>query len=176
MYANARTPLEPFDSESGVEPLTWTSRIGFDRTLIERLVLSHDRLRACFAHCVGAAKRGERAEVLDAASTAASELHALHRVEALRLYPIIARQFVAEGGAPDDFTRRRLVLYSIGRRVLRILESTLTTGFSGEHDAIELSAAASLFGTYVAEKQARFYPLYLRSANKEASGPIRAGA
>jgi hypothetical protein len=158
MYAN---PLHVTDAPdlngANDEPITWTSQVAFDPGLIERLVASNDRLRAAFARVVEA-WQGAPDHVVAAAERCAHELHALNRVEALRLYPVIARQFAGKPAALDAFTRRRLAVYGHGRKLLRFLEAAIA---GRRVDAGELRAAVEVLGRYVAEKQAQLYTLYL---------------
>ena len=158
MYANPLHVTDAPDFHGATEePITWTSQVAYDPGLIERLVAANDRLRAAFARLVDAWPGADEA-VAAAAGHCAHELHALNRVEALRLYPVIARQFAAQPEALEAFTKRRLAVYGHGRKLLRFLE-----GATARHaaDSGELRAAVEFLGRYVAEKQSQLYPLYL---------------
>jgi len=158
MYANPLHATDAPDIHGATDaPITWTSQVAFDPGLIERLVAANDRLRAAFARLVEA-WHGTDGDVAAAAQHCARELHALNRTEALRLYPVIARQFAAQPGALDAFTKRRLAVYGHGRKLLRFLEGAIAR-HSG--DAGELRMAVESLGRYVAEKQAQLYTLYL---------------
>ena len=158
MYAN---PLHVTDAPdfngANDEPITWTSHVAYDPGLIERLVAANDRLRAAFARVVDAG-RGTPEELSDAARHCQHELHALNRIEALRLYPVIARQFATQPEALDAFTKRRLTVYGHGRKVLRFLEGVVARRCV---DAGELRSSIEFLQRYVAGKQAQLYTLYL---------------
>ena len=158
MYANPLHVTDAPDSQGATdEPITWTSQVAYDPGLVERLVAANDRLRAAFARVVES-WQGAPDDVAAAAQLCAHELHALNRLEALRLYPAIARQFAAQPAALEAFTKRRLAVYGHGRKLLRFLEAAVARR---SIDAGELRAAVEFLQRYVAEKQAQLYTLYL---------------
>ena len=166
MYANPLHLIDATDAGGGhEEPIGLTSQVQFDPGLIERLVAANDRLRAAFARVVEAWQSAD-GELAAAAAHCAHELHALNRIEAMRLYPVIARRYAAQPAALDAFTRRRLAVYGHGRKLLRFLEGTAARGSA---DTAGMRAAVGFLGRYVAEKQAQVYTAYLALGKRAAT-------
>ena len=95
-------------------------------------------------------------------------MHALHRIEALQLYPAISRLLGADADSLVSFTRLRLEVNGLGRRFLRIVESALAAGTEGVMGTTDARLAAALLQRYADQKRRRVYPLYSAAVERAA--------
>ena len=140
--------------------ITWTTPLSHDPELPDRLKRAHAELMLTADLLAEAAERHATGAVADAARSCAEQMHALNRLEALRLYPVIALRYESDPAGFSAFTRARLEVNILGRRFLRLVESCLADGIEGALGVSDARLAIALLRRYVEEKQARVYPPY----------------
>ena len=140
--------------------ITWTTPLSHDPDLPDRLRRAHAELLLTADLLVEAAERRACGAVADAARSCVEQMHALNRLEALRLYPAIALRYESDPAGFSVFTRARLEVNILGRRFLRLIESCLAEGIEGALGVSDAHLAIALLRRYVQEKQARVYPPY----------------
>jgi hypothetical protein len=161
MLDDARAMLAPPSQPPPTAgPLTWSTPIAFEPDLPDRLTLAHRELTVTLELLAEAAGLSVASAVAEAARSFVEQMHALHRLEAMRLYPIIARRQDLDADGMTSFARVRLEVAGTGRRVLRVLESALEPGSEGALGAADVRFAIVLLQRYVQLKESRLYPLY----------------
>lgn len=139
----------------------------FDPELLGQLDAAHERIRARFGLVREASRRGAPEVTADAVRACIEEVRALHRLEMLRFYPIIANRLAGQRSAMEAFTKLRLTVGGESRKFLRVLENGLARGLEGVIGAADVCFAGLLLEHYVADKRALLYPLY-RQADPDA--------
>jgi len=161
MFIDARATVDSSTQPpQNSEALSWSTPIAYEPDLPDRLVLAHRELTVTLELLAEAAGLSVASAVADAARSCVQQMHALHRLEAMRLYPLIARRQDLDVAGMSAFTRARLEAAGMGRRVLRVLESALEPGAEGALGAADVRFAMVLLQRYVQDKEARLYPLY----------------
>jgi hypothetical protein len=165
MFDDARAVAAPPSQPPPMaEPLSWSTPVAYEPDLPDRLTLAHRELTVTLELLAEAAGLSVAAAVAEAARSFVQQMHALHRLEARRLYPIIARRKDLDADGMTSFTRTRLEIAGMGRRVLRVLESALEPGSEGALGAADVRFAMVLLQRYVQDKEARLFPLYRAAA------------
>jgi hypothetical protein len=139
--------------------LTWNTPVQFDATLVARLIDEHRELNARFSQVVSHLDKVP-AVAEHAVRECADQLHELRRMEALWLYPVIARGF-----APDPIARRlvwqsRLVMLGLARRVLRRFDELIRAIRTGNEVSIAADHVTKALAEYQRRNEAEMYPLY----------------
>jgi hypothetical protein len=153
--------------------LTWNTPVHFDPTLVARLIEQHRELNERFsALCGHLGKHPAAAE--HSVRECADQLHELRRVEALLLYPVIARGF-----APDPIARRlvwqsRLVMLGLARRVLRRFDELVRAIRNGTEINIAADHVAKALAEYQRRNETDMYPLYNLMERLHVAAPSQA--
>lgn len=159
LFTRFRNVVDSAGTETVGVPPTWNTPVPYDATLVAQLVARHDELDARVAalHPILA---GHRAVAESAVRDCASCLHDLRHLEALRLYPVIAR-----GISPDPIARRlfwqsRLVMLGLARRVMRRFDELTRALQAGK--GVDAAAAHVVNGLteYRRRNESSMYPLY----------------
>jgi hypothetical protein len=142
----------------GVPP-SWNTPVPYDSTLVQQLIARHDELDrrvAALQPILGGHPAVAESTVRDCATA----LHDLRHLEALRLYPVIAR-----GISPDPIARRlfwqsRLVMLGLARRVMRRFDELTRALQSGK--GVDAAAAHVVSGLteYRRRNESSMYPMY----------------
>ena len=144
-------------------PAARVQELRFDPGLIAQLDAAHDSIRMRFGVVREASKLGAPEATADAVRACIDEIHELHKLEALRFYPVIARQLEGQRSAMDAFTKLRLTVSGESRKFLRVLENALTRGLEGVIGAADVCFAGLLLEHYFADKRALLYPMYQKA-------------
>ncbi len=144
-------------------PLSLSSVLPYDSSLIESLLSEHTRMRHSLGLAGAAARDGDVAAVVRLASDFRTGLRAVTRVEALRLFPYVRRL------GPDDpvfgatLDALRAELAALSRRLMRSLDLIE----SADHDPVagaslgnELAVVSRTLLELVLAKGRLLYPLY----------------
>jgi len=160
---NLAQAMQAIDQALSAKPeggaLNWNTKVQFDAALVGQLVAQYRALNERFEALSGKLE-GDTNSAEGAVRECADELHKLRHIEALRLYPVIAR-----GLSSDPITRRlfwqsRLVMLGHARRLLRRFEELARA----IRLRTEIPAAAGHVSKALAEYRKRneseMYPLY----------------
>jgi hypothetical protein len=143
---------------SGIAP-PWNTSVQFDATLVARLVAQHDELNARFATAVDQLdKDPETAE--RTVRECADQLHDLRRIEALRLYPVIARSFGPDPAAQQLASQSRLAMMGLVRRVLRLFDELVRAIRNGAEIPAAAHRVATALTEYRRRNEGEMYPMY----------------
>lgn len=140
--------------------LNFSTPIPHDPDLPHRLRRAHRELGLTLDVLATVVERGAAAAVVEAARSCLDQMHALHRLEAVRLYPRIASRRDLPAADAMAFTQARHEASGLGRRFMRIMESALAPGAEGAIGASDVHLAATLLQRYKQLKEERLYQLY----------------
>jgi hypothetical protein len=143
---------------SGAAP-SWNTPVRFDAALISELVAQYDELSARFdavAANLGADADDAARRVIDCAE----DLHRLRHIEALQLYPLVAR-----GLSPDPVARRlfwqsRLVMLGLARRAFRRFDELVRAVRSANGVGAAVDHVMKALVEYRQRNETEIYPLY----------------
>lgn len=159
LFRRTRNVVDNANVEAAGVPPSWNMPVPYDATLVRQLVARHDELDARVA-ALQPILGGHPAVVESAVRDCATALHDLRHLEALRLYPVIAR-----GISPDPIARRlfwqsRLVMLGLARRVMRRFdELTRALRVGKGADAAAAHVVAGLV-EYRRRNESSMYPMY----------------
>lgn len=152
------------------EPFTWSTPLRHEPGLLGELRRSNHELLMSYAVASHAAQRGSFAAAALAISRCARQIHAVQRLEALRLYPPISRCMANDPETMTTVSGLRREANALARRFLR-----LTEGWYGAPQALPSAAttaeAQALLKRYLAQKESRLYRFYALIATMEAGSP-----
>jgi hypothetical protein len=146
------------DPPSGLS-LTWTTPVHFDATLVVRLIDQHRELNVRLGEVVAEIGR-DPAAAESAVRDCANQLHELRRAEALWLYPVIARELMADPMARRQFSEARLAMLSLARRLLRRFDELVRAIQSGKEIRAAAVRVVKALAAYRRRNEAQIYPLY----------------
>ncbi|MGH8042009.1 MAG: hypothetical protein ACREPN_08200 [Rudaea sp.] len=142
-------------------PASWNTPVQFDPDLIAQLIVQHDELDARFLEMAGTLVR-DPAIAEFAVRDCAERLHKLRHVEALQLYPVIARQLSSDPIQRRLFWQSRLVMLGLARRVLRRYDELVRAVQTDKGIATAAGRVVSGMAEYRQRNEATMYPLYNR--------------
>ena len=147
--------------------LTWNTPVQFDESLVARLAAQHHELGVQFdglARQIKTDPAGAEKQVLDCAD----ELHKLRHVEALRLYPLIARGVAADPVARRLFWQSRMVMLGLARRLFRRFDELVRAIRSQGETASASEHVAKALAEYRQRNETEIYPLYSLAGRRGA--------
>ena len=142
---------------AGDAPITLTTAVHFDATLIERLAAAH---RDLSERLIMLRSGGSTEGMWKDAHECATLLHDLRRNEALWLYPVIAHALSDDPPARGQFLQLRLLLNGNARRVMRRLEELAHAVRSGAGIVAAADNATRAAAEYRERTELELYPLY----------------
>lgn len=159
LFTRIRNVVDSASADSVGVPPSWNVPVPYDATLVQQLIARHNELDVRVA-ALQPILGGHPAVAESAVRDCATALHELRHLEALRLYPVIAR-----GISPDPIARRlfwqsRLVMLGLARRVMRRFEEltrALQVGKGAEAAAAHVVAGLS---EYRRRNETSMYPMY----------------
>jgi hypothetical protein len=154
-------------SESGAageQTFTWSTPLRHEAGLLDQLRSANQELLMSFRVALHAGRRG----LFDAAALAISrctqQLHAVQRLEALRLYPPISRRMSEDPETAAMVTSLRREANGLARRFMRLTEGLFTPLRPGMPSDAVVSEAESVLRRYLVEKESRLYRFYALTA------------
>ena len=148
-----------FQPESRDDALALDSPVQFDRTLVGRLVAAHEALNARFAQLLCLLDSNPVAAA-NATEECAVRLHELRRMEAIWLYPVIARGVDGDAAARMQLMRLRMVLLTLARRTMRQLDELMQAIRSGAQPKSAAERVSTPLAEYLRRSAFEVYPLY----------------
>jgi hypothetical protein len=148
----------------GEQPFTWTTPIRHDTFLIAQLQRANLELRMLFS----IAAQGSRESSFDAAADALTQcmqkLREVQRLEALRLYPVLAHQASSNSNSAATVAYMRLRVHTLSRRFLRLCESLIASSRAKSLRTTDLTEAGTALDTYISAKELQIYQAYSAAA------------
>ena len=139
--------------------LSWQTPVRFDTGLLKKLITRHDALEARVGTLVQGFKRN-RAEAWRVARECAGQLHELRRVEALWLYPVLARGLAGDATMWRQLVNLRFVMNGLARRVLRSIEELAQAIRHATDITAAIGAVIKAFAEYRRRNESELYALY----------------
>jgi len=149
---------------SGPEALTWSTPIRHDPFLIAQLQRANLELRALFSIAAQASRQSQFESAADALSQCMQKLREVQRLEALRLYPVLAHQAANNSNSAATVAYLRLRAHTLARRFLRICENLMVTCRAHSPKQADFAEAGSALDNYVSAKELQLYQAYAFTA------------
>jgi hypothetical protein len=146
------------------EPFTWTTPIRHDRFLIAQLQRSNLELRALFSIAAQGSRDSQFESAADALSQCMQKLREVQRLEALRLYPVLAYQAGGNSNSAATIAYLRLRAHTQARRFLRLCEGLMVTCRSHSPKGEDFAEAGSALDNYISAKELQLYQAYAFTA------------
>jgi hypothetical protein len=159
----AATAVQPTTGQPGHPPLSWTSVLPYDGTLIDSLLGEHTRLRRSLESAEVAAYAGDVGAVVHLCADIRTGLRAVARVEALRVFPFVRRCGPEDEVFPAALNGLRAELAALSRRLMRsldLIESADRDPVAGAGLMDELGVLSRTLLELVLAKGRLLYPLY----------------
>lgn len=158
-FAGALRAVDEFLHSDSPPARATPSPIRFDHTLVGRLLGLHESLNAHFAHAVCAID-GDRAAALRASRECIEQFAELRRIESVWLYSVIGRGLADDPPARRQLVQLRMVMVTLGRRVMRELEQLTQALAAGEQPRSAADHASAPLAEYLRRSAFEIYPLY----------------
>jgi hypothetical protein len=142
------------------EVFTWSTPLRHEPCLLGQLRRANHELLMSYSVSLHAARRGSFAAAALAMSRCAQQIHAVQRLEALRLHPPISRCLA---GDPDTLTTvsgLRREANALARRFLRLIEGLFGGPRRAMPDAALTIEAEALLKRYLMQKERHLYRFY----------------
>lgn len=145
---------------AGAEPFTWTTPIRHDPFLITQLQRANLELRTLFAIAAQASRGHSFEAAADALNQCMHKLREVQRLEALRLYPVLAYQAAGNSNSAATVAYLRLRAHTLSRRFLRLCESLMVGCRAHASNEQEFAEAGKALDDYVNAKELQLYQAY----------------
>ena len=143
-----------------MEPFTWTTPIRHDPFLITQLQRANLELRTLFSIAAQASRTHSPEPAADALSQCMQKLRDVQRLEALRLYPVLAHHASGDSNSAATVAYLRLRAHTLSRRFLRLCESLMISCRSHTSEEREFADAGKALDDYVNAKELQLYQAY----------------
>lgn len=147
--------------QNGPEPFTWTTPIRHDPFLIAQLQRANLELRALFSIAAQVSRDLQFESAADALSQCMQKLREVQRLEALRLYPVLAHQAAGNSNSAATVAYLRLRAHTLSRRFLRLCEHLMVTCRAHSPKDSDFAEAGSALDNYVSAKELQLYQAYV---------------
>ena len=144
----------------GAEPFTWTTPIRHDPFLIAQLQRANLELRTLFSISAQAVRDHSFDSAADALNQCMQKLRDVQRLEALRLYPVLAYQATGDANSAATVAYFRLRAHTLSRRFLRLCESLMVSCRAHLSDPQDFTEAGKALDDYVNAKELQLYQAY----------------
>jgi hypothetical protein len=142
------------------EPFTWTTPIRHDPSLIAQLQRANLELRALFSIAAQVSRDSQFEPAADALSQCMQKLREVQRLEALRLYPVLAHQAASNKNSAATVAYLRLRAHTLSRRFLRLCENLMVTCRAHSPKDTDFVETGSALDNYVSAKELQLYQAY----------------
>ena len=148
----------------GQQPFTWTTPVRHDPFLIAQLQRANFELRTVFSIAEQASRELKFASAADALNRCMQKLREIQRLEALRLYPVLAHQAASDSNSAATVAYLRLRAHTLSRRFLRLCESLIASGRARSLGETEFAEASTALDNYISAKELQIYQAYSATA------------
>ena len=149
----------------GPEPFTWTTPIRHDPFLIAQLQRANLELRTLFSIAAQASRDAAYETAADALGQCMQKLREVQRLEALRLYPVLAHQAAGDSNSAATVAYLRLRAHTLSRRFLRLCETLIVTCRAHTLREGGFAEAGRALDDYVNAKELQLYQAYAFTQN-----------
>jgi hypothetical protein len=154
------------------EPFTWTTPIRHDKFLVGQLQRANLELRTLFSIAAQACSDASFDAAANALTNCMSKLRDVQRVEALRLYPILAHQAGSDSNAGATVAYLRLRTHTLARRFLRLGETLVASCRARKPAIADFVEAKSALDGYISVKETQLYEAYAASVATAATAKV----
>jgi hypothetical protein len=151
------------------ETITWTTPIHHDRFLITQLQRANLELRTLFSIGAQASRDLSFQPAADALNRCMQKLREVQRLEALRLYPVLAHQAAGDSNSAATVAYLRLRAHTLARRFLRLCENLMVKCRAGSPIQGDFVEAGSALDGYISAKELQLYQAYAFTAPTSSS-------
>jgi hypothetical protein len=144
----------------GTEPFTWTTPIRHDPFLIAQLQRANLELRTLFSIAAQASRMHSPEPAADALNQCMQKLREVQRLEALRLYPVLAHHASGDSNSAATVAYLRLRAHTLSRRFLRLCENLMVNCRAHTPNESDFADAAKALDDYVNSKELQLYQAY----------------
>jgi hypothetical protein len=148
----------------GPQPFTWTTPVRHDPFLIAQLQRANFELRTLFSIAEQASRELKFDSAANAMSQCVQKLRDVQRLEALRLYPVLAHQAASDSNSAATVAYLRLRAHTLSRRFLRLCESLMASSRDRSLREAELAEAGTALDNYISAKELQIYQAYSSTA------------
>jgi len=145
---------------AGPQPFTWTTPIRHDPFLVPQLQRANFELRTLFSIAEHASRESQFSSAADALSQCMQKLREIQRLEALRLYPVLAHQAATNSNSAATVAYLRLRAHTLSRRFLRLCESLMVNCRARSLKEPDLVEAGTALDNYISAKELQLYQAY----------------
>lgn len=149
---------------SGPEPFTWSTPNRHDPFLIAQLQRANLELRTLFSIAAQACRDASFESAADALNRCMQKLRDVQRLEALRLYPVLAHQASGNSNSAATVAYLRLRAHTLARRFLRLCENLMVACRAHSPDPENFSEAGAALDAYISAKELQLYEAYTLTA------------
>lgn len=142
------------------EPFTWTTPIRHDPFLIAQLQRANLELRTLFSIAAQACRTHSPEPAADALSQCMQKLRDVQRLEALRLYPVLAYHASGDSNSAATVAYLRLRAHTLSRRFLRLCENLMVGCRAHSTQEGDFAEAGKALDDYVNAKELQLYQAY----------------
>jgi len=170
--SNVVDSLVPARAKENDEPFTWTTPIRHDPFLIAQLERANLELRTLFSIAAQARSDAKFDVAADVIVNCMLKLREVQRLEALRLYPVLAHHAANDQDAGASVAYLRLRTHTLARRFLRLSEGLVGACRSGQPSrlaAATFDEAAAVLDNYISAKELQLYGAYALAATAIAA-------
>lgn len=150
------------------EPFTWSTPLRHEPGLLGQLRQANRELLMSYSVALHAARGGSFAAAALAMSRCAQQIHAVQRLEALKLHPPISRCLASDAEMLSTVSSLRREANALARRFLRITEGLFHAPHRCMPDAAVTIEAEALLKRYLVQKEQHLYRFYALVADAAA--------
>jgi hypothetical protein len=142
------------------ETFTWSTPLRHEPGLLGELRRANRELLMSYSVSLHAARRGSFAAAALAMSRCAQQIHAVQRLEALKLHPPISRCLASDPETLTTVSSLRREANALARRFLRLTEGLFGGPRRGVPDVAVTIEAEALLQRYLEQKEQHLYRFY----------------
>ena len=142
------------------EKFAWSTLLRHEPGLLGQLRRANRELLMSYSVALHAARRGSFAAAALAISRCAQQIHAVQRLEALKLHPPISRCLASDAEMLTTVSSLRREANALARRFLRITEGLFGGPVRRMPDATVTIEAEELLKRYLEQKELHLYRFY----------------
>lgn len=152
------------------ETFTWSTLLRHEPGLLGQLRRANRELLMSYSVALHAARRGSFAAAALAMSRCAQQVHAVQRLEALKLHPPISRCLASDAETLTTVSSLRREANALARRFLRISEGLFSGPKRRMPDVAVTMEAEALLKRYLELKELKLYRFYALVAPPAGAG------
>lgn len=148
---------------------TWSTSLRHELGLLGQLRRANRELLMSYSVALHAARQGSFAAAALAVSRCAQQLHAVQRLEALKLHPPISRCLASDAETLTTVSSLRREVNALARRFLRLTEGLFGGPGRRTPDVAVTIEAEGVLKRYLEQKELHLYRFYALVAPADAA-------